>query len=163
MAIDAYLKIDGIEGESQDEKHSKEIEVLSYSWGVSQTGSMGSGGGGGAGKANHQDFNFTYQLGKSSPKLMAACASGQHVPKALLSIRKAGGGANPGQDFLKVTFEDLVITSYQTGGSHGGDNPVDSCTFNYSKMEYSYSEQKKDGSLDAAIKKAVDVKLNKVT
>jgi type VI secretion system secreted protein Hcp len=163
MAIDAYLKIDGIEGEAQDEKHPAEIEVLSFSWGLSQSGSMGSGGGGGGGKANHQDFSFTLQHCKASPKLMAACAAGTHVPKAVLSIRKAGGGESPGQDFLKFTYDDLLITSYQTGGSAGGDNPMDSCSFNYSKMEHSYAEQKKDGTLAPALKKNIDVKLNKVT
>lgn len=163
MAIDGYLKIDGIEGESQDDKHGKEIEVLSYSWGLTNSGTSASGGGAGAGKANHGDFSFTCMTGKHAPKLFGACHSGQHIPTAVFTARKSGGGADSGQEFLIINFTDILVSSYQFGGSAGGDNPVDSCSFNYSGIEFCYAPQKKDGTLDAMIKKKVDLKLNKMT
>ena len=90
MAFDCFLKLDGIEGESHDSKHKNEIDVQSWSWGQSQTGTHGSGGGGGAGKVSMQDFHFVMGVNKSSPKLMLACATGEHIKKAVLTCRKAG-------------------------------------------------------------------------
>ena len=89
MAADYFLKIDGIEGESQDKTHKGEIHLESWSWGESQTGTMSHGGGGGAGKVNMQDFHFVMGVNKATPKLLLACASGDHIPKAVLTCRKA--------------------------------------------------------------------------
>ena len=161
MAVDAFLKIDGIEGESPDDKHGKEIEVQSYSWGLSNSGNAASGGGAGTGKASLQDFHFTMTTGKSAPKLFAACVTGTHIPSAVLTVRKSGGGSDPGQEFLIFTFTDILISSYQLGG--GGDVPQDSCSFNYAKVQMAYAPQKSDGTLDAAIKTTWDLKLNKKT
>jgi type VI secretion system secreted protein Hcp len=91
MSVDVFLKIKGIPGESADGAHKDEIDVLSYSWGISQTGTMSYGGGGGAGKANFGDFNFMMRMNKATPKLMNACATGEHIGDAILSCRKAGG------------------------------------------------------------------------
>lgn len=91
MAVDVFLKIKGIDGESADAKHKNEIDVLSYSWGISQTGTMRYGGGGGAGKANFHDFSFMMRVNKATPRLMHACTCGQHIPEAVLAVRKAGG------------------------------------------------------------------------
>ena len=90
MAFDAFLKIDGIDGESTDKFHPGEIEISSFSWGVTQTGSIGSGGGGGAGKASFQDLHFSSSISKASPNLMIACATGEHIKEATLTVRKGG-------------------------------------------------------------------------
>jgi type VI secretion system secreted protein Hcp len=157
--VDYFLKIDGIEGESQDAKHKSEIDVLSWSVGVTNTGTHATGGGGGAGKAVFQDFHFVMKISKASPKLLLACSTGQHIKKATLICRKAGG---EGQEYLKYDFADLLISSYQTGGSGGSDViPTEQISFNYSKMEQEYKEQKPDGTLGGAIKAGYDLKLNK--
>ena len=90
MAVDTFLKLGDIKGESKDSKHGGEIDVLSWSWGVSQTGTMSYGGGGGAGKANFQDLNFMHNVDKASPILMLKCATGEHIKEATLVSRKAG-------------------------------------------------------------------------
>lgn len=157
--VDYFLKIDTIEGESQDHKHKAEIDLESWSWGASNAGTHAGGGGGGAGKVSMQDFHFVMKNNKSSPKLMLACASGQHIPKAVLTCRKAGGEQ---EEFLKVTMSDLLVSSYQTGGSGQGDIvPTDQISLNFSKIEFEYKEQKPDGTLGGAVKSGWDVKLNK--
>ena len=158
-SADYFLKIDGIDGESQDSKHKGEIDLTSWSWGASQTGTMAGGGGGGAGKVHMQDFHFTMGVNKSTPKLMLACASGQHIPKAVLTCRKAG---TEQQEFLVYTFTDILVSSYQTGGSHSTELlPVEQISLNYSKVELEYKEQKSDGTLAGGIKAGWDVKANK--
>src|SRR3977135_2623830 len=118
MAVfDAFLKIDGIEGESADAKHKGEIDLHSFSWGESNAGTFSVGGGGGAGKVSMQDLHFTMKINKASPKLFLACASGEHIKKATLTCRKAGKDQ---QEFLKYDMNDILISSYQTGGSSGG-------------------------------------------
>src|SRR5258705_5385585 len=111
MAFDAFLKLDGIEGESTDAAHKGEIEVLSFSWGVNQTGSLVGGGGSGAGKASFQDLHFNTIVSKASPRLFKACATGEHIKKASLSMRKAGGRQQ--QEFLKIELEEVLVSSYQ--------------------------------------------------
>ena len=157
-AVDYFLKIEGIDGESQDSKHKGEIELQSWSWGTSQSGSFASGGGGGAGKVSMQDFHFVMPVNKASPKLMLACATGEHIPKATLTARKAGKNQ---QEYLKYTFSDILVSSYQTGGSGGnGVIPVDQVSFNFAKIEQEYKEQKADGSLGGAVKVGYDLKKN---
>jgi type VI secretion system secreted protein Hcp len=154
-AVDYFLKIDGIDGESEDSKHGKEIEVQSFSWGATQSGSFAQGGGGGAGKVSMQDFHFTVFHGKASPKLMLACATGQHIGQAVLVARKAG---KEQQEYMKVTFSDILISSFQTGGSAGSVNPTDQVSFNFAKIKHEYWPQKKDGSLDGVIPATFDLK-----
>jgi type VI secretion system secreted protein Hcp len=156
-AVDYFLKIDGIEGESTDKKHGKEIDILSWSWGESNSGSSAYGGGGGAGKVSMQDFSFAMHVNKASPKLILACASGQHIKSGLLTCRKAGKDQ---QEYLKIKFTDLLISSFQTGGSQGDVVPVDSITFNFAKIEYEYCPQKPDGTLDAKVPVHWSVKEN---
>lgn len=157
MATDFFLKIDTIPGESKDAKHKDEIDVFSWSWGESQTGGMAYGGGGGAGKVSMQDFHFTMRVNKATPKLILNCANGAHIPKAVLTIRKAG---KEQQEFLKYTFSDLLISSYQTGGSDGMDIPIESVSFNYTKMEVEYKEQDAKGGLTGTVKAHWDLKTN---
>src|SRR5215813_10313614 len=119
--VDYFLKIDGIPGESQDAKHKDEIQVLSFSFGESQAGTMAFGGGGGAGKVQMQDFHFMMNVNKASPKLFLKCANGEHIKNAILTARKAGKDQ---QDYLIVTFEDLLVSSFQTNGdAHANSLP----------------------------------------
>ena len=156
-SVDYFLKIDGIPGESADSKHKNEIDLLSWSWGEANSGSHAAGGGGGAGKVAMQDFNFTMTINKASPKLFLACATGQHIKEALLTCRKAG---KEQQEYLKIKFSDLLISSYQTGGSGGDVVPVDQISFNFAKIETSYAPQKADGKLDSPVVHNYSVKTN---
>ena len=156
-AVDFFLKIEGIDGESADFKHKGEIDLESWSWGAHNSGSHSAGGGGGVGKVSMQDFSFTAHTSKATPKLMQACASGEHIKKAVLTCRKAGKDQ---QEYLKVTFTDLLVSSYQTGG-HGEAMAADQIALNFAKIEYEYKEQKADGTLGGAVKAGWDLKANK--
>ena len=157
-AVDYFLKIDGIEGESQDGKHKGEIEIQSFSWGATQSGTHAGGSGGGAGKVSMQDFHFSMPINTASPKLFLACASGKHIPKATLVCRKAG---DKQQEFMTVKFSDLLVSSFQTGGSSGSDIlPTEQISLNFAKIELEYKPQKADGSLDSALKAGWDLKKN---
>jgi type VI secretion system secreted protein Hcp len=157
--VDYFLKLDGIDGESQDNKHKNEIELESFSWGETNAGTMASGGGGGAGKVQMQDFHVMKSVDKASPKLMLACANGEHIKKAVLTCRKAG---KEQQEYLKITFSDLLVSLFKTSGT-GTANvlPMDEISLNYSKIEIEYKEQKADGTLGGAIKAGYDVKAMK--
>ena len=157
MAVDFFLKIEGIAGESSDDKHKDEIELQSWSWGEAQTGTASLGSGMGAGKVQMQDFNFVMEVSKASPKLLLACASGEHIKSAILTCRKAG---KEQQEYLKIKFSDILVSSFQTGGSAGQEVPIDQISLNYTKIEYGYSPQKPDGTLDAEIKSGWDLKKN---
>jgi type VI secretion system secreted protein Hcp len=157
-AIDYFLQITGVEGESTDAKHKGWLDVDSWSWGENQIPPHGSGTGGGAGKVSMQDLHFTTKVSKASPRLFLACASGEHFKDAKLVARKAGKGQ---QEFLTWTFSDLLVSSYQTGGSEAADVlPIDSVSLNFSKIKIEYRAQKADGSLDAPISAGWDQKAN---
>ncbi len=158
MASDYLLEIDGIKGESADHKHKETIEVSSFSWGMSNAGSMGSGGGGGVHKASFQDLHFTTHVNKSSPVLALSCASGKHIVKATLFVRKAG--EDP-QDYYKIIMEDVFVSSWQSGGSSGGDLPSDQFSLNYAKIEFDYCVQTAKGKLDPPIIFKYDLKAGK--
>lgn len=157
--VDYFLKIDGVEAESTDDKCKGQIELESFSWGETQSGTAGRGGGAGAGKVQPTDFSFVKKVDKSSPVLLIGCATGQHFKNAVLTARKAGGGQ---QDYLKITMEDVLISSYQTGGSaHSDVVPMDQVSLNFAKLEMSYKEQKPDGSLGGEVKQKYDFAANK--
>jgi type VI secretion system secreted protein Hcp len=159
MAIEYFLKIDGIPGESQDSKHKGEIDVESWSWGETNPVPPGPvGGGAAAGKVHVQDFNFSARISKASPNLMLACATGKHFKSAILTARKAG---KPGIEFLTFSLSDVLLTSYQTGGVEGDVVPTDAVSLNFSKIQVEYKEQKADGTLGASIKAGWDAKQNK--
>jgi type VI secretion system secreted protein Hcp len=140
MAFDAFLKIEGIEGESLDKNHKDEIEIQSYSWGLANTGSAVGGGGGGSGKAVLQDFHFTTKLSKASPKLMLACAKGEHLKEALLTVRKAGGTG--GFEFLKIKLNDILVSNHEPGGEGGSELPTDSFSLSFAKIDFLYTVQR---------------------
>jgi type VI secretion system secreted protein Hcp len=146
-AFEIFLKLDGVEGESIDAKHPKEIEVLSFSHGLSMPPPLPGGGGGG--KASFSDFNITKLVDKSTPILFLKCAQGAHINEALLVLRQSGAS---GFEFYKIKLTDVLITSVQTSGSSGGDNrPVESISLNFTKIEWTYVPQKADGTADTAV------------
>jgi type VI secretion system secreted protein Hcp len=160
MAIDYFLKIDGIPGESLDSKHKDEIDVQSWSWGEANPAppSAPGGGVGGAGKVQMNDFNITASTSKASPNLMLACASGKHFKSAVLTARKAGKAQ---AEFLTFSLSDILVSAYQIVGAEGEVVPMDSFSLNFSKIQVEYKQQKADGSLGPSIKAGWDVKNNK--
>jgi type VI secretion system secreted protein Hcp len=155
-AVDYFLAIDGIPGESEDSKHKNEIHVFSWGFGESQAGTMAFGGGGGAGKVQMQDFTFSMAVNKASPKLFLACATGEHIKKAVLTARKAGKDQ---QDYLQVTLSDVLVSSYQTNGdARANALPTDQISLNFGAIEIAYKLQNVDGSLGAATKVKYDLK-----
>lgn len=156
--VDYFLKIDGIPGESPDDKHKDEIQLETWSWGETQGGSHAAGGGGGVGKVAMQDFNFSMVINKASPLLFLACAQGKSIKEALLTCRQAGGKQ---EEYLKVKFTELLISSYQTGGSGEAVKPIESITFNFTRIDMTYAPQKTDGGSGPPITKWYDLKLGK--
>jgi type VI secretion system secreted protein Hcp len=154
-AVDYFLKIDGIEGEAQDKTHKNEIQLESWSWGAMQSGTADKNSGLGGGKVQMQDFHFTMTSNKASPKLMLHCANGKHIKNAILTVRKAGEDQ---QEYLKYTFTDVLVSSYQVGGSGGSVVPTEQISLNFTKIEHEYKEQKADGSLGGAVKSFYDMK-----
>ena len=157
MAADIFAKIGDIKGESVDNKHKDEVEVLSWSWGVSQSGSN-QGSGGGAGKANFNDFNFTHRVDKASPILLKACATGEHIKEATITVRKAGKGQ---QEFLIIKMNDVLITSVNPSGAAEAATMAESVAMQFAKVDLEYKPQKADGSLDAGLHFKYDIKGNK--
>ena len=159
MASDFLLEIDGIKGESKDKNHKDTIEVDSFSWGISNAGSHASNAGGGAGKASFQDIHFTASVGKASANLALSCASGKHIKKAVLFVRKQG---ETQQDYYVVTLEDLLVSSYQSGDSTGGNPvPTDQFSLNFAKIKYEYKPQDKKGALSGQMVAGYDRAANK--
>lgn len=144
MAVDMFLDIEGeITGEAQDAEHKKEIDVLAWSWGLSNSGSFHVGGGGGSGKVNVQDLSLTKWVDIASPVLQLYCANGDHFSKAVLVCRKAG---KKPLEYIKITMEKVMVTSVSTGGSGGEDRLTENITLNFASVKYEYTEQKEDGS-----------------
>lgn len=157
MAYDAFLKIEGIIGESTDQTHEGWIDIESFSWGVTNAGSLSGGGGGGAGRASFQDVHFTAPTSKASPNLMLACATGRHFQKAQLSLVKAQG--SKGFEFVKLEFDDVLVTSYQSGGASGGeDRPTDAFSLNFVKIDFEYITQNADGSAGEIVEASFDLR-----
>ncbi len=157
--VDYFLKLDGVDGESTDDKHKGEIQLESYSLGETNSSTFSSGGGGGAGKVSMQDFHFVKKVDKASPKLLAACATGEHIKTATLVCRKAGGDQ---QEFLTVVLSPVLVTSWQNGGSASSDVvPIEQVSLAYGKIEFKYKEQKADGSLGGEVIGGWDVTTNK--
>jgi type VI secretion system secreted protein Hcp len=144
MAVDIFLKLGDIKGESADSKHAEEIDVLSWSWGMTQSGSMHVLGGGGSGKVNVQDVSLTKYIDKATPNLMAACCSGEHIPKATLTVRKAGG--KEAVEYLIIEMEDVLVASVSTGGSGGEDRLTENIALNFSKFKVKYQPQDQTGA-----------------
>jgi type VI secretion system secreted protein Hcp len=141
MAFDSYLKLDGIEGESQKEGHTKEIELTHWSWQGNNSGSFATGSGGGTGRYSSSDMTFSCPVSKASTKLFQACTKGTHIDKGVLSVRKSGGDTKP-YDYLKITFEHCLVASHASGGGSGSDDMgTDTFSVNFSKVTFEYFVQ----------------------
>jgi type VI secretion system secreted protein Hcp len=160
MAAEMFLKLDGIPGESEKEGHVGEIEVFSFSWGVSNPSSVSFGTGSGTGKADISSLTFQTQLAKQSPKLFNACASGQHIANGQLTVRETGGGDKP-LDYLVYKMTEVFIDSVSWGAASGGGKPSESSSMSFKKIQMEYHPQKADGSLDSPIPAGWDISLNK--
>ena len=160
MAMSIFARIGTIKGESRDAKHKDEIDVISWSWGVSQSGtaSPGGGAGAGAGKASFHDFNFTHHVDKASPLLMKACATGEHVKDAMITVRKAGQGQ---QEYLIIKMTDLLVTSVSISVSAEGDATIESVVLTFAKVDLEHRPQKPDGTLDVGVHFKYDLKAQK--
>jgi len=142
MAVDMFLELEGVKGESKDKAHAGKIDVLAWSWGVSNSGSFHSGSGGGVGKASFQDISFTKYIDAASPTLMLYCANGKHFPKGKLIVRKAG--ENP-LEYLIIDLEKILVSSYSTGGSGGEDRLTENVTLNFATVKVVYWTQSDKG------------------
>jgi type VI secretion system secreted protein Hcp len=158
MAMDMFLDLGKIAGESVDKTHAGKIDVLAWSWGMSQSGTFHTASGGGAGKANFQDISFTKYIDKASCALMSCVATGEHIPKAKLIVRKAGG-SGPLEYFL-LTMEKCLVSSYSTGGSGGEDRLTENVSLNFAKFEIEYLVQKEDGTGEKAGNLSFDIAAN---
>jgi type VI secretion system secreted protein Hcp len=159
MAASIFARIGTIKGDSQDARHKDEIEVLAWSWSVSQSGTPSPGGaGGGAGKATFQDFTFTHHVDRASPLLMSACAKGEHLKEAVITVRRTGKGP---QEYLVIKMTDVRVTSVSTSVSVEGDGAVEGVGLTFAKVDLEYKPQKPDGSLDVGVHFTYDLKANK--
>lgn len=144
MALDMFVDMGAIKGESRDKENKDKIDILAWSWGMSQSGTTHTGGGGGSGKANFQDLSFTKYVDSSSNALMNALAQGKHLEKVTLTARKAGEGQ---QKYISITMEEVLVTSISTGGSGGEDRLTENVTLNFGKVSFAYTPQDVKGTL----------------
>ncbi len=158
MASDIFAKIGDIKGESHDSKHPDEIEVLSFSWGVTNPANIKGSGGSGTGKATFTDLSFLHNIDKASPNLLTACATGAHLKEATITHRKAGKGQ---QEYLIIKMNDVVVTGVALTDSSDAAG-AETVSMAFAKVQLEYKPQKLDGSLDAGIHFKFDIKANKV-
>lgn len=144
---DYFLKIDGIPGESRDDKHKSEIELVSFSWGASNDAGREGAGGAGAGRARFQDFHFTMRVNKASPALFLATVSGKHIKEASLSVRRAGKAQ---LEYLKIKFTEVLVTSFEQAGG-GGDVPEEMVGLAFGRIEMAYKSQQASGAPGEAV------------
>ncbi len=161
MAFDAFVKIDGIKGESTDDKHKDQIEIMSYSHGMSQPASVASATGGRtAERVNVQDFSVVKVLDNATPLLALACCDGRHISKVEIELCAAGGDKHP---YMKYTMENVIVSSVRPGGSgKGGEaKPLEEVTFNFGKIRWEYTPMKPDGSAGSPQRAGWDLETNK--
>jgi len=149
MAVDMFLKLGDIKGESKDSKHKEEIDVLAWSWGMSQSGTAHGGGGGGSGKVSVQDISVTKYVDSSSHLLISSACKGIKNKQATLVVRKAGDKA---LEYIIIKMKEVIVTSVSTGGSGGEDRLTENVSLNFAEFEYAYQPQKADGSADGGKK-----------
>ena len=147
MAVDMFLKLDGVKGEAQDSAHKDEIDVLAWSWGASQSGTTHAGSGGGGGKVSVQDLSVTKYTDKASGTLALFVCNGKHIKDAMLVVRKAG---EMPLEYIKLKLEDVIVSGLSYGGSGGEDRLTENLTLNFSKFHLEYFMQKPDGAGEVA-------------
>lgn len=159
MAQDIFLKLNGINGESLDDKHKDEIELLTWEWEITQESTMHSGSGGGAGKATVKDLTFEHNIDRASPNLMKYVLTGKHIDEATLVMRKAGG--NP-LEYLKITMSDVIVTRVKPSGSKSDEEKSrETVSLSFSKVKQEYVVQNAQGGSGGAITASFDIKGNK--
>jgi type VI secretion system secreted protein Hcp len=156
MAVNFFLKLPGVEGESSMKSHEKQIEVHSWSYGASNASGVEFGTGSGKGNVQFGDFQCMISLDKSSPKLLSGICEGKHYGQATMEGVKAG--AKQEKPYIKFTFDELFVTGYSVSGSGGGDSPMISISFTYAKIKYEYGLQDKDGNVTAGGEAEYDLK-----
>lgn len=160
MAVDILLKIDGIKGESVIDGHEGEIDVIAWSWGMTQSGTTHTATGGGGGKVNVSDITFTKLVDIATADLIKACTSGRHIKKAELVVRKAGGAKSI--EYLKITMEEVLVSSYNTGGSNDDlDRVQETLSFNFARFNMEYTQQDEKGGKKGSTKAGWDIAKNK--
>ncbi|MDF0605526.1 type VI secretion system tube protein Hcp [Neisseriaceae bacterium TC5R-5] len=158
MAQDIFLKINGIDGESEDADHKAEIEVLGWNWAVSQVSNMHSGSGGGSGKASVEDFQFQHYVDRASPNLIQYCLTGKHIDQCVLTVRKAGGKP---LEYLKLTMEEVIIARVAPNGSAADqDRPLENVRLSFARLRHEYVIQNAQGGSGGAITASFDIKKN---
>ena len=157
MACDMFLKLANIDGESADDTHKNEIDILAWSWGMSQSGTMHSATGGGAGKVNVQDVSVTKWVDKCSPTLQQYCCKGTHITDGLLTVRKAG---DTPLEYIKLEMKDMIVTSVSTGGSGGEDRLTENVTLNFAEFKMTYTPQENTGAAGTAVEFGFDIRKN---
>lgn len=157
MAVDFFLKLDGIDGEAKDKGHTNEIKIHSWSWGASQTTSVSGTGGSGAGKASLSEISIMKDYDKASPKLFKSLTTGKHIATGTLTAQKPIGDGS-GSIFLTVSLEELYVTSQQVSGS--SEVPSESVSFSYNKIAVEYKTQNEQGQLASTGKVTYDLKQN---
>lgn len=158
MAVDYYLKLDQIQGESADSSHKDEIQIMSWSWGASQVSSVSGTGGSGAGKADLTDFSIMAYFDKSTPKFFKSLCAGTHIKTGTMSAIKSGADGKP---YLKVDFKEMFVTSLQISGS--SEVPTVSVSFSYNEIKIDYSTQNEQGNLTTTGAVTYNTKENKLS
>jgi type VI secretion system secreted protein Hcp len=161
MAIgDMFLKLEGIDGESADDKKKDHIEIQSFAIGGANHGALASATGGGTNKVQLDDIHFTKTIDKASPNLFGALTVGRHIDKATVFVRKAGGDP---KDYFTITLTPCFVSSYNISGHQGGGMPTESFSLNYDKIEFEYKTQDDKGNLGPAIKTGWKTSTNKAS
>jgi type VI secretion system secreted protein Hcp len=142
MAVDMFLELDGVKGESVDKHHKDKIDILAWSWGLSNSGTFHHGSGGGAGKASFNDITITKYIDAASPNIMLFCANGKHFAKGKIIVRKAG---EKPLEYLVIEFDKVLVASYTTGGGSGEERLTENVTLNFAKMKLEYVTQSEKG------------------
>ncbi|MGH8229325.1 MAG: Hcp family type VI secretion system effector [Steroidobacteraceae bacterium] len=159
MAVDMFLELDGVEGETVDKafKSKNAMDILAWSWGLSNSGTFHQGAGGGAGKASFNDIAVTKYIDKASPNLMLFCANGKHLSKGTITVRKAG---EKPLDYLTISLENILVSSYSTGGSGGEDRLTENVSLNFATVKVSYAQQSDKGGKSGSIDFSWDIAQN---
>lgn len=143
MAIDMYLKLATVDGESTDAGHAGEIDLLSYSFAANQTGTSHTGSGSGAGRVSIHDLTITKVADKASPTLFALCCKGSHLADATLTVRRAGG--DEPVEYMVVKMEHVLITGFQTNGADGQETLIEQVSLSFKRVGMIYSPQSNEG------------------
>jgi type VI secretion system secreted protein Hcp len=157
--VDAFLKLDGIRGESQDSKHSGEIEVLNWNWAMTNSGSAHYGQGAGAGKVQVGDIHILKRVDTATPILMKACATGQHVASGTLTVRKSGGTA---LEYFKVDLTEILVSSIRPASDANSPFLMEDVAINFASFRVTYTPQDDKGAGGATVDFGYDIQKNQV-